>query len=514
MKKVLIVDDDTTVRITLHSLICWEDLGFQIAADAIHGQQALDYLEKADADLIITDMKMPVLDGIGFLRELGKKGSLPVVLVLSSYDEFHLVREAFRLGAYDYLLKVDLTGEALTAMLKRIKTEVFKEREERRAEAGEEFSRSKLLSDMAMGKQAPADSLLAGEYLVLQLEIQEFYKVSARFGEDFEEELIKPFIRLAGQIPRVASRCVLGALSPSRYVMLYQIADPLQYQENAVSACRQLLSVWKNFMNLSVAAGISRKGKGAEDFFACFEEAGEQLKLTCLKGRGMVCYSWEENTVSCKQVQRAMELYGRLIDGLLEGDELLAAEEKKQFLTDLYEAGLCGAKRLCLYLICALAWKLKDNQDDIHALFAEEINYYEKVERLKEMRSLELWLNNYFRWILDYRAHLADRRQADMMLRAKRFILDNYANPELTLGSVAGFVGLNEKYFSSRFTAREGMTFISYLTQVRIRKARELMETTDMKIYEISQSVGYNSVEHFTRVFKKVYKVSPGSLRK
>ena len=101
-----------------------------------------------------------------------------------------------------------------------------------------------------------------------------------------------------------------------------------------------------------------------------------------------------------------------------------------------------------------------------------------------------------------------------MMSKAKRFILDNYANPELTLGSVASYVGFNEKYFSTRFTKEEGMTFINYLTEVRIRRARELMETTDLKIYEISRRVGYNSVEHFTRVFKKYWGVSPGSFRK
>ncbi len=75
-------------------------------------------------------------------------------------------------------------------------------------------------------------------------------------------------------------------------------------------------------------------------------------------------------------------------------------------------------------------------------------------------------------------------------------------------------MGLNEKYFSTKFTKEEGMTFTNYLTEVRIRKARELMDKTSLKVYEISQSVGYNSVEHFTRVFKRICKVSPGSYRK
>ena len=130
------------------------------------------------------------------------------------------------------------------------------------------------------------------------------------------------------------------------------------------------------------------------------------------------------------------------------------------------------------------------------------------------MRNLELWMNNYFRWIMDYAQNHQDRRQTDLMIRAKRFMMDNYANPELSLGSVAGYIGLNEKYFSSRFTKEEGTTFSNYLTEVRIRKARELMDKTDLKMYEISQQVGYNNVEHFTRVFKKVCRVSPGSYRK
>ena len=115
---------------------------------------------------------------------------------------------------------------------------------------------------------------------------------------------------------------------------------------------------------------------------------------------------------------------------------------------------------------------------------------------------------------MDYAQNHQDRRQTDLMIRAKRFIMDNYANPELSLGSVAGYIGLNEKYFSSRFTKEEGTTFSNYLTEVRIRKARELMDKTDLKMYEISQQVGYNNVEHFTRVFKKVCRVSPGSYRK
>ena len=123
MRKVLIVDDDTIIRITLRSLINWEEMGFQIVADAIHGEAALAYLKDHTVDLIISDMKMPVLDGIGLLEAVSRFEVMPKVLVLSGYDDFKLVRDAFRLGACDYLLKADLNGELLKNMLEGLSGE-------------------------------------------------------------------------------------------------------------------------------------------------------------------------------------------------------------------------------------------------------------------------------------------------------------------------------------------------------------------------------------------------------
>ena len=515
MRKVLIVDDDTIIRITLRSLINWEELGFQIAADAIHGEAALQYLKNHTVDLIISDMKMPVLDGIGLLEAVSRFDVMPKVLVLSGYDDFKLVRDAFRLGACDYLLKADLNGELLKNMLEGLNGEWESEEETGRQNSAEEsrekISDSERLAAMAMGKCELDEEFLAGEYLVVQFEIDEFQKHAGRFAGDFEGKLIRPLLEFAAQIPRVVSRCVLGTISPSRYVMLYRILDAGQYQDNAVSTCRQLCSVWNNFLNLPVSAGISTR---AGDFLSRFEEAGGWLSLHWLKGRAAVCSPWEKDSVDYLEARNSFSRYKRLAAGLLTADEMTVSEEKQKLIAVFYGSGLSSAKKEILCLICNLAWLLNESHDDIGALFAEKVNYYEKIGRLEEMGSLELWLNNYFRWVMDYAAHQNDRRQADMMSRAKRFIMDNYSNPELTLGSVAGYVGLNEKYFSSRFTKEEGMTFSNYLTEVRIRKARELMEQTDLKIYEISQSVGYNSVEHFTRVFKKICQVSPGAYRK
>lgn len=513
MKKVLIVDDDTIIRITLRSLIDWESFGYEVAADAVNGRQALQYLDICPVDLVLTDMKMPVLDGLGLIAEIRRRGLKPRILVLSGYDDFKLVREAFRMGAEDYLLKSDLDAGLLEGILRKWHGDVA-ERTESAEPVWGSYTRPQQLADIAMGRYPLNRELFTSDYAVMQFEIEDYIRHRARFADNIEEGLVQPVLNFAMQIPRVASKCILGSISPSRYVMLYGVADSRVYRENVLSTCRQLCNVWKNYLNLPFSVGISELETSPDRFMDRFEEAGEQLKLRHLKGKSVSCCLWERDALTYDEVCRAETQYQRLIQGILVGDEMAAEEEKSRLFGSFYKSGLSEAVRLSLCIICGLAWKLEEHQDDIQTLFAEPVNYYEKLRRFQDVRELELWMNNYIRWVMDYQNHKQDRNQEDLMLRAKRFIMDNYSNPELTLGSVAGYVGLNEKYFSSKFTKEEGMTFSNYLTEVRIRKARELMDQTDLKIYEISQSVGYNSVEHFTRVFKKICKVSPGSYRK
>lgn len=130
------------------------------------------------------------------------------------------------------------------------------------------------------------------------------------------------------------------------------------------------------------------------------------------------------------------------------------------------------------------------------------------------MTDLERWLNNYLSWILEYLKQQTNGTQTDLILRAKRFVADNYSNPELTLRIVADYVGLNEKYFSTKFTQKTGSTFRDYLTALRIEKAEYLLKRTDLKIYEVCGQIGYNNVEHFNRMFKRMTGISPSGYRR
>lgn len=130
MIKVLIVDDEVLMRVTLRSIIEWEKYGFEIVADCNSGYQALEYMENYAVDLLITDVKMPGISGLELLKRLVEENRAPVTIILSGYNEFDLVREAFRLGAVDYLIKGEMNEKSLLQILGGIRQKYFPGREE------------------------------------------------------------------------------------------------------------------------------------------------------------------------------------------------------------------------------------------------------------------------------------------------------------------------------------------------------------------------------------------------
>lgn len=496
MNRVLIVDDETIVRVTLRSLVDWESLGYTVVKDCMNGGQALEYLLKSPVELLITDMKMPGMDGLELMEAVNREGKMPVTLVLSGYNEFELVRKAFRMGAYDYLLKSDLNGEALKAILERLNQTIFQ------GSAGPE-------PDLGSGRvEIPRD----GRYGIVLFEVTDFKRQAARFGEDLDEGLARPMLELARQIPRLTARGGIIKVYPSQFLLYYKVTDETQYPSSIQSLVRQLQTVWRDYMNLSVRAGISRPVAYTEIDEALGEDIG-LLKWSALSGSGGVAAAWEFSG-RLAAMERERQRTAGLLEALFSGDSLRLEEEKGRFLAGLNRVSPEEAREECLHLVCQLADQFKEYENDFASLFSQEVDYFQKLGRLKQIRELELWVNNYIRWVWDYLKNCREDWQGDAILRARQFLADNFASAELTLKSAADYVGLNEKYFSAKFTRETGMTFSSYLTGLRLEKAKQLMDATDLKMYEISDRVGYHNVEHFNRMFKRHCGISPGDYRK
>ena len=195
-------------------------------------------------------------------------------------------------------------------------------------------------------------------------------------------------------------------------------------------------------------------------------------------------------------------------------DEKNVSDEKERLFAAFINRNMEEIRITVLAVILAIGKTFDKDNDSFSEIFGQQNNYMEKVSRIDDVKSMKLWLTNYCAWILNYSAAKVKVSETDMIVRAKRYIAEHCEDADLSLTEVAEYVGLNEKYFTNRFTKETGETFSSYLTALRMQKARELLKTTTFKIYEIAEMAGYRNVEHFNRVFKKINGVTPAQYRK
>lgn len=497
MIRTLIVDDDSLVHVTLRSLIDWESCGYTVAADCSTGAQALAWLRENPVDLLITDIKMPGMSGLELMEALKKESGMPVTVVLSGYDEFELVREAFRLGAYDYFLKSRIQPEGLMRLLEGLRQKVFRH-----------------LSEAAGASERPAagpPAPVPGDYVAVVFRVESFTQVAGRFDGNLREGLEKPMLELAHQIRRLSGRAQLWARDPSCYEMYYQVQARDRIQDIILSVVRQIQGVWKDFMNVETAAGIS--GVVTErELSTVWTRCDTLCRLSALKGPGSVCSAWQDGALALAYEEDASGCDG-LIAALCSGEETIWQEESGRWFSAL--AGLADEEhgRRILVFLARLAGRLEDCGESFFAVFPEQRDFAKLLKRLETRQERELWLRNAMRRVQTVCADSRKKQQPGVIGRAQAFMQDNFTNPELTLRTVADYVGFNEKYFSTRFARECGCTFITYLNELRIKRAQELLVQTDMKMYEISDAVGYNNVEHFNHVFKKKLCISPRDYR-
>ncbi|MGB8455564.1 MAG: response regulator [Anaerocolumna sp.] len=515
MFNVIIADDDTVIRASIKMMIDWESIGFLIVGEAIHGRGVLELLSQVHADIVLTDINMPVMNGIELMEQMRKLPRTPYVIILSAFNDFHLVRKAFRLGAEDYLLKTDMNETTLTSCFRNLRILLEKEEDQQSQNLLQETDNS--ITDQLKGyvtgrAEVPGDSIPSFYYLVC-FGIVDFEQVRRRFHY-IEQELIQPLLQFAKQVPRINSKCLITSISASNYVLLYEAEEKEDFVR-IKSICRQLMTVWKNYMNIVTSAGISNLGISANDFGNKIKEAYHNLSMQFIFGREGVYTSEFNDRFKVEAAIDGSSEYMPLINSIKNTKSEEMFKYQREVFPGLFSVTLSDAKTQCLSIIYSIAVMLSESEDSIFNLFDKNINFYDKLQRLESNRDVEMWLINFCRWVFDYIEHKYESHPVhDAFLVAKRFMEDNYSDEGITLGAVASVVGFNEKYFSSRFSQEFGQSFISYLTELRIHKAMELMEKTNMKVYEISEAVGYSSVEHFTRVFKKKVGISPAAFYK
>lgn len=395
------------------------------------------------------------------------------------------------------------------AMVRRLRA-LIEEYEERVHSAGkkpEEYLAALIKNEMEPEEVRRASrEFFADHYTILGFWIEK------RGQGDTDLDLSSRVESCCERNPRYASRCITYMEKPCFFLVFYRIMEE-DYMSRVTGMVRELQKTVSKELDTAIWVCVGREASGPEAFTGLVGEIRRKICLRHLYGDNAVV-DLGETAGREDQLLLLSEGYRRLSNALYTADEKNMAEEKEKLFAGFESREVEELKQEALAVILAVGERFSMDDSRFADVFGQKFDYMEKMERIADVRSLKLWLTNYFAWIMDYSASRLNISKTDAVIRAKRYLADHYEDAGLSLSQVAEYVELNEKYFSNRFTKETGENFSTYLTALRMQKARELLKTTSFKVYEISEMVGYNNVEHFNRVFKKMNGITPAQYRK
>lgn len=402
---------------------------------------------------------------------------------------------------------------SFNAMVRRLQA-LISEYEEKMQRV--EKSMETYFEELMTGNITPKEVMQQSKYFFEESYAILYFALNDSKGKEIGKIEIEKVKHCFMRNPRFSARCTVYVEDNMHMYAFYLITEE-NYLEGTYQMISALQKVAKAEFGIEMDVCIGKKVFGQEAFYMQVAEVKEKLLYRYLKGK-QVMFSLEDSLVNT--IMSLVPQYEAFATAIYVADERNILKEKEKLFSAINTINKTGKETMeearwqVLAVILALAKKFEEAQANFHEVFGEAVPYEIKLARIQDIKSLKLWMTNYIEWLIDYEAGKLGEKETDTISKAKHYISSYYENADLSLGQVAEYVGLNEKYFTSKFSKETGESFMNYLTGLRMQKAKELLKTTTFKIYEIAEMVGYRNVESFNRVFKKYYGISPLQYRK
>jgi two-component system response regulator YesN len=538
MYKVFLVEDEIVVREGIRDNIPWDQTPYSLAGEASDGEMALSMIQDIKPDILITDIRMPFMDGLTLSRIVKKNLPWIKIIIISGHDEFEYAREAISTGVEEYLLKPVSSQDMRKAMDKiagRIDEEKEKflniEKLKAQIRSSTDILRDKWLSDFMHAKIPALDAIEQGKELGVDLLARSYIVLVVGIVSAAEKEKkIVPIKIILQSIMEQYADSIWFVQSKNRFVILlkevstnaseavkalpaavlpieesaYTIAQALKYEVERKTECKMMVGIGhaaerigevsksyamaKKIVDYGIAQGFSQIADASllpnDDF--------DPLPLLSIDGDMFLTklkYAAKKDIDSILQQEYAAVMENNFYDNqmvvLFAFGEIIVAASK------IAEALGSDIRKIAPYSL---------NQEDIQYIASSKEIFLEKV---KELLSA----------VIEYRdAHSSGRYQS-VIVKAREYIDRNFASADISLYSTASHVGISPNHLSTVFAQETGEHFIEYLTRIRIEKAKQLLRDTAMKSAEIAYETGFSDPHYFSSIFKKNSGLSPREFR-
>ncbi len=531
--KILLADDEAEIRQGIERKIDWENCGFSLVATAENGQEAYEMVEKLKPDVLLTDIRMPYMDGL----QLGEKATqiLPdlKLVFFSGFDDFEYAKQAISLQAYEYILK-PINAQELSELLIRIHEQLDKEYAEKKnverlQQAYEEslpVLRDQLLMRIVEGKiTAPRAMELARKY---QLREVEGYKsvavvhasVTAQtaewqsgFSTADQSELI-PLSLMNILYEYMDGKFEIHAFRHNDDVTLIGCLSSKDQMLEFINQLDVFCRIVKKYLGLPVCVGIGSAYSDITDLKKSYEGAKDAVDYRIMMGYKAIFIEDIEPGSSSEVDIDEQDLEALLHAIKFESND--AIELAVECAVTKFQNSSLPISKCQIYITELLAELLKlvrTYQLNTEEVFGEDFKGYSFITDYATLDGLQKWISG----VCVNISSLIKRERTDsakiMVDKARKFVQDHFMESEVSIEVLCDYLHLSPSYFSTVFKKETGETFVSYLTKIRMEEAVKLLNSTDDKTYMIAQKVGYLEPNYFSYVFKKYYGISPTKYR-
>lgn len=517
MRKVILVDDEMFARKGLAGLIPWEQYGYEVVGEAEDGEEALALIGRLSPDVVVTDIRMPVLDGLGMIREAQERGYGGThFIIISGFGDFKYAQQAVRFGVQDYLLK-PIDEYELIAALVRIGEQL--KREQERLEAEDALRRPSLFEALVSGRAEERE--LDADRHTLGWPADLPYRYYAVELNDPPAEDAEAALRRAGDVARALARAVSGAdaVPPcacepyvhfrDRYELGLLVPGAIDPRE-AKALGERLARAAGCGDGIAPRIYVGEAAYGLLRARHSFLSAQETRKAKFAKA-GETVLLFEEigdaEPSACREIDAAV--YAALLEGLEENqadamagalDRMLAAFGEQSFAAEAVAAAVSRV----VYGAAAVVRTMQGDERRLRTM-SGALEWQEVPRSLAGLRELLL---AFLTECAGYISSLRESIGKGDIAKIKAYI-DRHFHENISLKSISQRYYMNAVYLGQLFKKTYGVYFNDYVLQLRIQEAKRQLRQTDKKVYEIAASVGFCNADYFVTQFEKVERKTP-----
>lgn len=524
---ILLVDDEADVLRAMKKKIDWEAMGFCLAGTAENGQEALEMAEQLHIDVVMTDIKMPYMDGLTLCKKLKESYRNMKVVIYSGFDDFEYAREAVHLEAEEYLLK-PISSKDMEKVLTKLKKKLDEEFDEHRNmnKLFEYYQKSlpamqeQLVMGILEGKVTGdrAQNMLAAYEMDFD---SPYYVVSMIYADANPKEMQGKSIQLLNISLKDMAQDYLNermrfySTSYLGEVIVIFMLNGREEMEKVLYHLDQICKMGIRVLKVPVTAAVGQACSHVDYLTTSYQEARNAMEYRTIMGSSQVLYIHDIEPSPKDAVSFLEYDFQNLVRAVKLGDRGETDGAIRQFMESIKSFSITPNQYqlICMELLTELmkigrSYKLKTKQ-----IFGENDIPWQELYKHISVDELEGWLREVCTNLRHTLRH--ERTDSTMKLteQAKAYIEAHYMENDLSAETLCRYLNVSAAYFSTIFKKEVGLSFVAYLTKIRLEHAVELLRTTEDKTYVIAEQVGYTEPNYFSYVFKKQYGISPSRYR-